>query len=55
MEDLKDIEIVFKQTQNNTEGMLEFSENLHRATRNPRLFQVHRLIEGEYAEEDSLL
>lgn len=23
MEDLKDVEIVFKQTQNNTEGMLE--------------------------------
>lgn len=51
---LKDIKMIFRQTQNNTEGMLEFRENLHRAERNLGLSLVHCLIEGKIRSERQL-
>lgn len=44
---LKDIKMIFKQTQNNTEGILEFPENLCGAERNLGLSLACCLIEGK--------
>lgn len=44
---LKDIKMIFKQTQNNTEGLLEFWENLCAAMRNAGSSLVYCLIEGK--------
>lgn len=42
--DLKDVKMIFKQTHNSIEGVLEFRENLHGAERNLGLSLVCCLI-----------